>query len=212
MRSIMPTEKQVVWLQGGIKDTNFHLFSPGLGTHPIEAEIVAIPRNRALIKLIAVSPIYSEENDLLYTLAMEIHLFQLQDATPQSLVGETVVIDQNQVVITHPDQTQVGKNISELRDARKFSNVVGSVRAGRSDFVHFFRFLSTEDREWLAGYSGLEVPTAPKQNKVWTVLAVTPIERALSGLTAIRQVLLVLNISLIIAAVMLAKASSKKVE
>ena len=135
-----------------------------------------------------------------------------QDAAPQSLVGETVVIDQNQVVISHPDSTQVGKNISELRDARKLSSVVDSVKAGRSDFVHFFRFLSTENGEWLAGYSGFEVPAASKQKRVWTVLAVTPIDRALVGLTIIRQVLMLLNVGLVIAVVVLAKVSSTKVK
>ncbi|MGD1897949.1 MAG: ATP-binding protein [Phormidesmis sp.] len=204
-RSIVPSAKQVPWLQdGGIEDADFYVFSPGLGTPRTDAEIAAIPENRALIKLIVASPIYSEDNKLLYTLAMEIHMYQLQDATPQSLVGETVVIDQNQVVVTHPDRTQVGKNISELRDATKLSNVVGSVKAGQDDFVHFFRFLSAEDGEWLAGYSGFEVPVSPKQNKVWTVLAVTPLERALHGLTAIRQILFTLNIGLLAASVLLA--------
>ncbi len=204
-RSIVPSAKQVPWLQdGSIENADFYVFSPGLGRTPSAAEIAETPDNRALIKFIVASPIYSKEGELLYTLAMEVHLFQLQDVTPQSLVGETVVIDQNQVVVTHPDLSQIGKNISELRDADKYSNVIGSVKAGRSNFVHLFQFLSEEDSEWLAGYSGFEVPVSPKQNKVWTVLAVTPLEKALYGLTAIRQVLFLLNSGLLIASVLLA--------
>ncbi len=204
-RSIVPSAKQVPWLQkGSVENADFYVFSPGLGRTLSEAEIAAAPDNRALIKFIVASPIYSKEGQLLYTLAMEVHLFQLQDVTPQSLVGETVVIDQNQVIVIHPDLKQVGKNISELRDADKFSNVIGSVKAGKSSFVHLFRFLNEEDGEWLAGYSGFEVPVSPKQNKVWTVLAVTPLERALYGLTAIRQILFVLNSGLLIASVSLA--------
>ncbi len=204
-RSIVPSAKQVPWLQdGSVENADFYVFSPGLGRTLSAAEIAAVPDNRALIKFIVASPIYSKEGELLYTLAMEVHLFQLQDISPQSLVGETVVIDQNQVIVTHPDLTQVGRNISELRDANKYSSVIGSVKAGKSDFVHLFRFLSGEDSEWLAGYSGFEVPVSPKQNKVWTILAVTPLEKALYGLTAIRQVLFLLNSGLLIASVLLA--------
>lgn len=205
LRSIVPSAKQVPWLQdGGIEDADFYVFSPGLGRPPTDAEIADIPENRALIRFIVASPIYSENGALLYTLAMEVHLFQLQDATHQSLVGETVVIDQNQVIVTHPDRKQIGRNISELRDADKFSNIIGSVKAGKSDFIHLFRFLSKKDGEWLAGYSGFEVPVSPKQNKVWTVLAVTPLQRALHGLTAIRRVLFALNVGLLVANVLLA--------
>ena len=135
---------------------------------------------------------------------MEVNLFQLEDATPQSLVGETVVIDQNQVIVTHPDRKQVGKSVSELQEASKFSSIIGSVKSGRSDFIHLFQFLDNEESEWLAGYSGFEVPVSPKQNRVWTVLAVTPLERALYGLTAIRQILFVLNSGLFGASILLA--------
>jgi len=204
-RSIVPSAKQVPWLQdSSVENADFYVFSPGLGSPPTEAEIATIPENRALIKFIVASPIYSEEGKLLYTLAMEVHLFQRQDVTPQSLVGETVVIDQNQVIVTHPDYTQIGRNISEMRDAEKLSSVIGSVKAGKSDFIHFFRFLSTKDGEWLAGYSGFEVPVSPKQNTVWTVLAVTPLGRALHGLNAIRRILFGLNIGLLVASVVLA--------
>ena len=205
LRSIVPSAKQVPWLQdGSVDNADFYVFSPGLGRISATADSEAAPENRALIRFIVASPIYGKTGELIYTLAMEVHLFQLQDATPQSLVGETVVIDQNQVIVTHPDITQVGRNISELRDAEKLSNIIGSVKAGRSDFVHLFRFLGDQDGEWLAGYSGFEVPVSPKQNKVWTVLAVTPLERALYGLTAIRQVLFALNIGLLVASVVLA--------
>lgn len=205
IRSILPGAKQVPWLQdGSVNNADFYVFSPGLGSTLAATELAQTPEDRALVKFIVASPIYSETNELIYTLAMEVHLFQLQDATPQSLVGETVVIDQNQVIVTHPDISQVGKNISELRDADKLSNVIGDVKAGKSEFVHLFRFLNEQDGQWLAGYSGFEVPVSPKQNKVWTVLAVTPLERALYGLTAIRQILFTLNSGLLIASIVLA--------
>jgi len=212
IRSIVPSAKQVPWLQdGGVENADFYVFSPGLGRTPAIADIEETPEDRALIKFIVASPVYSKENELIYTLAMEVHLFQLQDATPQSLVGETVVIDQNQVIVTHPEVSQIGQNISELRDADKLSNAIGDVKEGRSEFAHLFRFLNDEDGEWLAGYSGFEVPVSPKQNNVWTVLAVTPLEKALYGLTAIRQILFALNSGLLIASIGLALYVSRSV-
>lgn len=203
-RPIIPSAKQVPWLQSGsIETSDFYVFSPGQDA-PSEAPTSGPNSDRALIEFIVASPIYGETGELRYTLAMEVRLFQLQDIGAQSLVGETVVIDPDNIIVTHPDPNQVGKNISELRDARKLSSTIGSVRAGNSDFVHLFQFLPQEGGEWLAGYSGFKVPVSPKQDNVWTVLAVTPIDRALYGLNEIRQVLILLTIGLLVASTLLA--------
>ena len=162
-----------------------------------------IPDDRALIKFIVASPIYGKDNSLRYTLAMEVGLLQLQDTTPQSLVGETVVIDQNQIIVTHPDPAQVGKNIADLRESGKFSDIIEDVKAGNSNFIESSS-LSSKNENWLVAYSGFDVPVSPKQDSVWTVLAVTPSQSALYGLSEIRQVLIVLNIGLFIASILLA--------
>ncbi|MBE9059577.1 hypothetical protein IQ256_01060 [cf. Phormidesmis sp. LEGE 11477] len=162
-----------------------------------------VPKDRALIKFIVASPIYGKDNSLRYTLAMEVGLLQLQDTSPQSLVGETVVIDQNQIMVTHPDPAQVGKSISELPEADRFSGIIEDVKAGNSNFIESSS-LSSENEAWLVAYSGFDVPVSPKQDSVWTVLAVTPSDQALHGLSEIRQVLVVLSIGLFIASVLLA--------
>ncbi|EDX83740.1 ATPase, histidine kinase-, DNA gyrase B-, and HSP90-like domain protein [Synechococcus sp. PCC 7335] len=162
-----------------------------------------IPKDRALIKFIVASPIYGKDNSLRYTLAMEVGLLQLQDTTPQSLVGETVVIDQNQIIVTHPDPAQVGKSIADLREADKFSSIIENIRVGKSDFIESDS-LSRENENWFVAYSGFDVPVSPKQDSVWTVLAVTPSRRALHGLRAIRRVLIVWNIGLLIASISVA--------
>lgn len=201
-RSIIPSAKRLPWLQAGRTDNaDFYVFSPRPGDSVLPTTDA---ENRALIPFVVVRPVYGDSNELLYTLAMEVLLFQLQDKGSQSLVGETVVVDQDQVIVTHPDPAQVGENISELRDASRLDNTIGSVKAGKSGFVHLFRFLPQDGGEWLAGYSGFQVPVSPKQNNVWTVLAVTPIDQALDGLNQIRQVLIVLNIGLLIASILLA--------
>ncbi|MGC1307223.1 MAG: ATP-binding protein [Phormidesmis sp.] len=205
-RSIIPTAKQIPWLQSGsVEKSDFYVYSSGPGVvSKLSAETVA-SQDLALIKFVVASPIYSpDDGSLLYTLAMEVCLFQLQDTGAQSLVGETVVINPDNVIVTHPDSNQIGKNIAELRDASKLLSATGSVRANKDNFVHLFGFLPEEGREWLAGYSGFKIPVNSKRSDVWTVMAVTPIDQALSGLNEIRNVLLVLTLGLIIASTLLA--------
>ena len=228
-RSIVPSAKQVPWLQSGsVEKADFYVFSPGanppsnepplsgsppeatsqrqreLSNSPDSRPINSPESERAVIKFVVASPIYSLKGQLIYTLAMEVWLYQLQDTGAQSLVGETVVIDANNIVVTHPDKTQVGKDIKDLPDAEQLSNAVGSVKANRDDFTHLEGFVPGDNSQWLAGYSGFEVPASPKQNRVWTVLAVTPINQALYGLNDIRQVLLVLTIGLLMASSLVA--------
>ncbi len=240
-RTIIPSAKQVPWLQSGsVETSDFYVFSPGVdaatdadsdATSSYSAKSDSTKTNatktsesetsedetsakvtledeknsddRALIKFIVASPIYGRDNSLRYTLAMEVGLLQLQDATSQSLVGKTVVIDQNQIIVTHPDPTQVGKSISDLPEARKFSDAIQNVKENKNGFIES-SYLSSKRQNWLVGYSGFDVPVSPKQNNVWTVLAATPATSALSGLRQIGQVLLVLNIGLFIASILLA--------
>lgn len=192
-RSIIPTAKQVPWLQnGGVETSDFYVFSPGP-----DAQAGDSNSERALIKFVVASPLYGPDGKLRYTIAMEVCILQLQDIEDQSLVGETVVVDPNNVIITHPDPSQVGKNIADLRDRQRLEDSIGSVKAGNNGFVHLFGFLPDDDEEWLAGYSGFNVPVSPKKNSQWTVLAVTPIDRALSGLNEIRNVLILLTVGLV---------------
>jgi signal transduction histidine kinase len=200
-RSIIPSAKQVPWLQNGSVDKpDFYVFS--LGQDAAQAAI-APNKNHAIIKFVVASPLYGPDGTLRYTIAMEVLIKQLQDIQEQSLVGQTVVIDPNNIIITHPDPNQVGKNIVEQGDAARLSSVVGSVKAKQNDFVHLFRFLPENGKEWLAGYSGFDVPVSPKQNNRWTVLTVTPIDRALYGLNEIRTVLIVLTVGLVVASSLL---------
>ncbi|MGB3299980.1 MAG: sensor histidine kinase [Phormidesmis sp.] len=192
-RSIIPTAKQVPWLQnGGVETSDFYVFSPGP-----DAQAADFNSDRALIKFVVASPLYGPDGKLRYTIAMEVCILQLQDIEDQSLVGETVVIDPNNIIITHPDPSQVGKNIADLRDKKRLENSISSVTAGNNGFVHLFGFLPKNDEEWLAGYSGFNVPVSPKKKSQWTVLAVTPIDRALSGLNEIRNVLILLTVGLV---------------
>ena len=200
-RSIIPDAKQVPWLQtGSVDNSDFFVYPPGQ-----RAPISSPDEDRALIKFVVASPLYGSDGTLRYTLAMEVCILQLQDTNDQSLVGETVVIDSNNIIVTHPDPNQVGKAVSGLGDSNKITSAIGNVRAGNSDFMHLFQFMpDSQNEEWLAGYSGFTVPVSPKQNNVWTVLTVTPLDRALSSLRQIRTVLAVLTLGLLLANTLLA--------
>jgi len=204
-RAIIPDAKQVPWLQtGSVDKSDFFVYPPGP-----RAPVSSPDQDRALIKFVVASPLYGTDGRLRYTLAMEVCILQLQDTDAQSLVGETVVIDSNNTIVTHPDPNQVGKNVSELADARKLTSAIGNVRAGNSYFVHLFQFMPEDGNrdtreEWLAGYSGFTVPVSPKQSNVWTVLTATPIDRALSSLGQIRTVLILLTAGLLLANTVLA--------
>ncbi|MEO1394134.1 MAG: ATP-binding protein [Cyanobacteria bacterium J06634_5] len=227
-RSIVPSNKQVPWLQkGSLEKADFYVFSPDqtllsqssgqdtdiqgtplTASGPIREQLgpnqPAENNERARIQFVVAKALYDEAGNVRQTLAMEVSFFQLQDTSVQSLVGETVVIDPNNVIVTHPDPQHIGQNIDELKDAQKLVSTIGDVRAGNSNFVHLFRFLPEDDREWLAGYSGFRVTLSPKKNNAWTVLAVTPINNALYGLNEIRNVLFVLTIGLLAASTLLA--------
>lgn len=204
-RSIIPSAKQVPWLQnGGVDKPDFYVFSPGPDA---AATTMARNKDHAMIQFVVASPLYSPDGKLLYTIAMEVLIKQLQDIDDQSLVGETVVIDPNNIIITHPDSAQLGKNIAELSDASRLTTVINNVRRDddefKTGFVHLFSFLPEDGKEWLAGYSGFRVPVSPKQNNQWVVLTVTPIDRALFGLNEIREVLIVLTLGLVAASTLL---------
>ncbi|MEO1396442.1 MAG: hypothetical protein AAFV90_26410 [Cyanobacteria bacterium J06634_5] len=214
-RPLVASNKQLPWLQrdDGEK-ADFYVFSPV--PHPLDKTVdsaIAVPRqNRAKIQFIVAKPLYDDEGKVRYTLAIEVVVFQLQDIAVQSLVGETVVIDPDNFIITHPDAQQIGRNISELPESARLQSVVGSVRAGNNNFIHLFRFLPVDGKEWLGGYSGFLVSLNPKKTTYWTVLTVTPIDRALYGLNEIRNVLFVLSIFLTITLIFLALYSASRIE
>ena len=229
-RSIVPSSKQIPWLQSGsVENADFYVFSPGanqadsnppaasetppevlskrqreLSSSPDSRPLNKPSSERSLIKFVVASPIYNASEQLVYTLAMEVWLYQLQDTGAQSLVGETVVIDASNVVVAHPDKSQIGKEVESLPNGRKLLIAVDNVEDGRDEFIELSNFIPGEEGAWLAGYSGFKVPAIRKQNQAWTVLAATPINQALYGLQDIRQVLLVVTIGLVMASSLLA--------
>ncbi|MEM9905191.1 MAG: sensor histidine kinase [Cyanobacteria bacterium P01_D01_bin.44] len=161
------------------------------------------PTAVSLINLVIATPAYDPTNQLRYTLTARVGFSQLEDTNPRSLVGNTVVIDSQGTIVVHPDPDLIGQSIDSVPAEDRLNSIVASVRAGNQGTLHLFNFQETGD-EWLAGYQGTQLPVAPNQEKTWTVLAVTPLPKALHALKEIRRILVLLTLGLLFANVLLA--------
>ncbi|MBE7381237.1 MAG: sensor histidine kinase [Leptolyngbya sp. SIO1E4] len=162
-----------------------------------------IPPNRyAQIDVTWAAPIYAPDQSLKYTVLLQAKLSHLENISARSLVGHVVVVNEAGIVMVHPDSTLEGLSIEELGDPNRLQSIVRNAQAGRQATLHLFNFLPNYP-EWLAGYSQLELEVAPGQFQQWTVLAVTPLEHALQGLSDLRTVLLLFTLGLLTAQVLL---------
>lgn len=160
-------------------------------------------QNYTPLDVIIATPIYTPEGRLRYTLTLRATLSQPENSSPGSLVGDMVVINQDGLILTHPDHQQIGKRITDVGDQARLLSILENVQAGRSDTLHLFEFLPV-GQEWLAGYTGVDIPIRPGETQRWAVLAVTPLEHALQGLKDIQNGLIVLTLGLLAANSLLA--------
>ncbi|WP_346290489.1 ATP-binding protein [Sphaerothrix gracilis] len=167
------------------------------------AAATTLPAEQARLTTIIAVPVYAPTGQLRYTLSLQAQLIQLQNAAPRSLIGYTVVVDDTGQILVHPDPEQRGKNIDQVGDADRLNSIVGNVQAGNREALHLFDFQADSD-EWIAGYSGLEVAVGPSDRRLWTVLAVTPLDYSLQALKDIRQILFLLTLGLLFANALLA--------
>lgn len=217
---LIPTSTPLPWLEEQLKteQSSFYLVSvvPSSANHKhasraksskstkARAQETELPDDRySNFDVVLAAPVYSPTGQLRYTLSIRAVLAQLENTGPRSLVGDTVIIDQNGLILIHPDAQQVGKNINQVGDSDRLDSILGDVRAGNSATLHLFGFMP-EGNEWLAGYNGVKVSISPQDSQIWTVLAVTPLGNALHGLKDIRQVLIWLTLGLLTANCLLA--------
>lgn len=153
---------------------------------------------KAHLNVVAATPVYGSGGELRYTLFVHAMIAQLQNTDPRSLVGDTVVIDDQLRVLVHPDPSQLGKVITEIDNTGRLESIVGNVWAGNSGTLHVFNF-TPDHQEWLAGYTGLDVSTGDGEPTRWAILAVTPLDHALQALWDIRLILILLTAGLLVA-------------
>lgn len=206
---LLPTPLQLPWQKEPTGNPDFYLVdldspkqssSQSFSIEDVEEEPGMRP---SLLDLIVAAPIYTPEGKLRYTLSAQLGFTQLEDTNPRSLVGKTVIIDPNGIVVTHPNPELVGLSVDDINGSDRFDSIISSIRVGNADTLHLFGFLQGGD-EWLAGYSGAELAVSTEQTQTWNVLAVTPLEQALHALGEIRSILLLLTLGLLGANALLA--------
>jgi signal transduction histidine kinase len=193
---------------------NFRLIYAGLSRQPTAAQPAESTAERAVtgtdssqktayLDVILTAPVYASTERLRYTLTLRARLSQAEATGPGSLAGDLVVIAPNGVILTHPDSQQVGRQIQSSGDFERLNSILEAVQADRSSTIHLFDFLPA-GKEWLAGYTGVDVPISPTSTERWTVLAVTPLEHALQSLQDVRSGLIGLTLGLLAANALLA--------
>ena len=206
--SLLPTPLQLPWQQEPTGAADFYLVDLD-SPYQAGSEPVPIVDNEdqgmhpSLLDLIVATPIYNPEGQLRYTLSAQLGFTQLEDTNPRSLVGKTVIIDPNGIVVTHPNPELIGLSVDDLHGADRFVSIISSIRVENADTLHLFSLLESGD-EWLAGYSGAKLPVSTGQTQTWNVLAVTPLDQALHALGEIRMILFLLTLGLLGANALLA--------
>jgi signal transduction histidine kinase len=177
-----------------------------LGQNPLQTHLLVMgtPTQSAQsimpsqLNLTLSTPVYSKNGQLRFTLSALSTITQRESGDPWSLLGYTVVVDQQGTILAHPFPQRVGRNVKQEGDADRYADMMANVRHGQHNFSHLFGF-GGDGAEWLAGFSPLEVPITATDQETWLVLAVTRLDNALEGLKEITQILLILTAGLVAA-------------
>ena len=153
---------------------------------------------RRQLKLWLTAPVYDRNGDLRYALSVKSAILAQEIIEPGSLEGYPVVIDQDGTILAHPFGQRVGRNIKQMPDAKRLSELITNAIANKPDFLHLF-YLETDGVELVAGYSSIPSPVTDRNNEKWIILAVSPIDAALEPLKDIRQALVGMTVGLIFA-------------
>ena len=151
---------------------------------------------RRQLKLWLTAPVYDRNGDLRYALSVKSAILTQEIIEPGSLEGYPVVIEQDGTILAHPFIQRVGRNIKQMPDARRLTNLLDNAIANKPDFLHLF-YLETDGVELVAGYSSIPSPVTKSKQEKWIILAVSPLDAALEPLKDIRQTLVSMTLGLI---------------
>ena len=163
-------------------------------------EVQEDPLHRQL-KLWLTAPVYDRDGDLRYALSVKSAIVAQEIIEPGSLEGYPVVIDRDGTILAHPFAQRVGRNIKQMPDAQRLSELIKSAISDKPDFLHLF-YLETDGVEFVTGYSSIPSPVNNKSGEngeKWIILAVSPIDAALEPLKEIRRALVGMTVGLIFA-------------
>lgn len=153
---------------------------------------------RRQLKLWLTAPVYDRQGYLRYALSVKSAILAQEIIEPGSLEGYPVVIDQDGTILAHPFVQRVGRNIEQMPDAQRLSQLMNNAIANKPDSLHLF-YLETDGVELVAGYSSIPSPVSNAGGEKWVILAVSPLEAALEPLKDIRQALVGMTLGLIAA-------------
>jgi len=156
--------------------------------------------NRQLTLIFTV-PVYDLQGQLRYALSLQSALLELEKPKPGSLVGYTVVIDEDGTILAHPQPERVGSRIEEEEDKDRLKSLIKNAIAGQQNFLHLFSF-GKNGVELLAGYTAINSPITTDGNHKWIILAVQSRDYALSDLRELWLVLFTLTLGLIVASIL----------
>jgi signal transduction histidine kinase len=154
--------------------------------------------NISQLNLLVSTPVYNTTGQLRYSLTAQALIKQTESAAPLLLQGNTIVINADGTFLAHPQPGQVGLNIDKADNGARYQDILNNISRGDADSRHLFG-LTGDQTEWIAGFSPLTLSTTPKTKETWAVLAVTPADSALAGLSDITQILLILTVGLLAA-------------
>ncbi|WP_066378284.1 sensor histidine kinase [Anabaena sp. CA = ATCC 33047] len=146
------------------------------------------------LQLVLSAPVYNRSGQLRYNLSLQSALYQQTKSKRGSLTGNTIVIDQEGIILVHPIAKYVGKKITQHPDTAQLKSIVKNAIAGKKESINFSL---GDGKELIAGYTAIADPITQEQQQKWVVLAVTTVDDALLGLEEIKLILIVLTVGLI---------------
>lgn len=144
------------------------------------------------------APVYDNKGQLKYKLSIQSALLHREKVAPGSLFGYPVVINQAGTILAHPLTERIGRSIQQEADKERLQTIIKNAIAGKTDFRHLFSF-EKDGVELVAGYSSLPSPITSEINQKWVILAVTPLDNALTPLKEIKEVLFNMVMTLLVA-------------
>jgi two-component system, NarL family, sensor histidine kinase BarA len=148
------------------------------------------------LELLFAVPIYDRQGKARYLFYVRSALLEQKKIESGLLTGYPVVITQQGVILAHPVNKYIGRNIQSMPDAERLNSLLRSVIAGQENFLHLFYF---DDRasELIAGYSSIDSPLYGEGRQKWAIVAVAPLNAALEPVRDIRHVLTWMIVGLI---------------
>ena len=153
------------------------------------------------LRLVLSAPVYvpqtsdSPVSQLRYVLSLQ-SAMRPANRDVSKMTGYTVIIDEDGTILAHPHPDRVGQPIDQEGNSDRWRPLIRDAIAGKQN-SYLFPF-AENGTDWLASYSSVQIPSNGT-SRTWVILAATPLATALSSLSEIQQVLLILTIGLLTA-------------